>query len=218
MQRLDDFVRGSIGKKMLIGASGAFMAGWLFLHLAGNWTLFAGSRAADAYAAALRAWGPLLWLVRAALAFALVVHVTLSVQLYRRARRARPVRHAAASRRSATLASRSLRVGGPLLAVFVLAHVLHLSCGAGIAGFSPERVHDNVVAALSSPVVALLYVAGAALAGLHLFHGLWSAPRSLGAVGAKAGDLRRPLVTGLSWLVVLGFAAVPLAVLLGVIR
>jgi succinate dehydrogenase / fumarate reductase cytochrome b subunit len=218
MQQLDTFVRASSGKKMLIAVSGTFMAAWLVLHLAGNWTLFAGSRAADAYAAALRSWWPLLWLVRAALVACLAIHVTFSVQLYRRARRARPIRHAAASRHSATLASRTLRALGPLLAVFVLGHVLHLSFGAGIPGFSSERVHDNVVTAFSRPMTALVYVVAAGLVGLHLFHGLWSAPRSLGAVSAKAGDLRRPVVTGISVLIVFGFAAVPLAVLLGVIR
>lgn len=218
MQKLDTFARSSIGKKVLVATSGVFMAAWLLLHLAGNWTLFAGARASDAYAAGLRAWWPLLWLVRAGLVLALTIHVTISVQLYLRARAARPVRHAASARRSATFASRTLRVGGPLLALCVLGHVLHLSFGAGIRGFSPDRVHDNVVRALSQPAVALVYVLFGALVGLHLFHGLWSAPRSLGALAANAGRSRRPFVTGVTLLVVFGFAAVPVAVVAGVIR
>lgn len=218
MDRLEALVRASNGKKLLVAASGIFMAGWLLLHVAGNWTLFRGASAADGYAARLREWWPLLWLVRAGLLLALAVHVTASLQLYLRARRARPVRHAARSRRGATLASRTLRLGGPLLGLFVTGHVLHLSFGVGVAGFVPARVHANVVEALSEPASALAYVIGAALVGLHLFHGLWSAPRSLGVVAANARDLRRPLVMGITLLVVLGFASLPLAVLAGVLR
>src|SRR5688572_10234737 len=112
MHKLEALVRASAGKKLLVAASGIFMATWLFLHLAGNWTLFRGASAADGYAARLREWWPLLWLMRAGLLLALSVHVTASLQLYVRARRARPVRHACPSFRSATLASRTLRFGG----------------------------------------------------------------------------------------------------------
>jgi succinate dehydrogenase / fumarate reductase cytochrome b subunit len=218
MHKLEALVRASTGKKVLVAASGIFMATWLLLHLAGNWTLFGGAGAADGYAARLREWWPALWLMRAGLLLALAVHVTASLQLYVRARRARPIRHAGPSFRSATLASRTLRIGGPLLALFVLGHVLHLTFGVGIPGFVPGRVHANVVTALAEPAVALAYVLGAGLVGLHLFHGLWSAPRSLGAVSRNGRDLRRPLVTCVTLLVVFGFASLPLAVLAGALR
>ena len=61
--------------------------------------------------------------------------------------------------------------------------------------------------------VAAVYVAAAVLLGLHLYHGLWAAGRSLGARVDGAGVLRRPAVAVLSLAVAAGFASVPLAVL-----
>jgi succinate dehydrogenase / fumarate reductase cytochrome b subunit len=66
--------------------------------------------------------------------------------------------------------------------------------------------------------VACAYVAAAIVVGLHVLHGLWSAPRSLGAREASARSLARPLVAAVALALVLGFAAVPIAVLAGVVR
>ena len=68
-----------------------------------------------------------------------------------------------------------MRVGGVLLIVFVAYHVLHLTFGVLHPHFLPGRVYDNVVAGLQPTGVAAVYVAAAALLGLHLFHGLWAA-------------------------------------------
>src|SRR5207245_1456338 len=91
-------------------------------------------------------------------------------------------------------------------------------CGALHPGFVPGRVYDNVVRGLRPPWVAGVYVAAAALLGLHLFHGLWAAARSLGARPDAAAARRRPAVAALSAAVALGFASVPIAVLAGWLR
>jgi succinate dehydrogenase / fumarate reductase cytochrome b subunit len=79
-------------------------------------------------------------------------------------------------------------------------------------------VYNNVVRGLRPTWVASIYVAAAVLLGLHLFHGLWAAARSLGVWPEGAARRRRPAVALVSVAVGLGFASVPLAVLAGWLR
>jgi succinate dehydrogenase / fumarate reductase cytochrome b subunit len=111
-----------------------------------------------------------------------------------------------------------MRVGGTLLLAFVVYHLLHLTVGLFHPGFRSGRVYDNVVRGLRPTWVASIYMAAAVLLGLHLFHGLWAAARSLGVWPEGAARRRRPAVALVSAAVALGFASVPLAVLTGWLR
>lgn len=214
--------RSTVGRKALVAASGLLLWLWVVLHVAGNLTVFSGPEAADGYAAALRRIPLALWAVRLGLAAAAVVHVAGVVSLTRADRAARPRRHARSARgaahRAEGWAARSMRVGGALLLAFIVYHLLHLTWGVGHPGFLPGHVYANVVLGLRSPAVALIYAGAALLLGLHLFHGLWAAGRSLGVWPDGAGRRRRPAVAAVSAAVALGFAAVPLAVLAGWLR
>ena len=209
--------RSTVGKKALVAASGLVLCLWVILHVAGNLTVFSGPAAADAYAASLRCVQGALWAVRVGLVLAAVVHVAGVVSLTRADRAARP-RHEARGPRTATWAARSMRVGGALLLAFVIFHVLHLTFGVRLPGFLPGHVYANIVRGLHSPLMAGVYIGAALLLGLHLFHGLWAAMRSLGVWPDGAARRRRPAVAAVSAAVALGFAAVPLAVLAGWLR
>ena len=218
MRVLVELWRSTVGRKAVVALSGLLLGMWVVLHLLGNLTVFSGAATADGYAAALQQIPAWLWIARAGLAVAAVVHVAGVVLLTRANRAARPRHDVPARRRASTLAARSMRVGGALLLAFVVYHLLHLTFGALHPGFVPGRVYDNVVRGLRPPWVAGVYVAAAALLGLHLFHGLWAAARSLGARPDAAAARRRPAVAALSAAVALGFAAVPIAVLAGWLR
>jgi succinate dehydrogenase / fumarate reductase cytochrome b subunit len=210
------FVGATAGQKALAAGSGLVCFGWLILHLGGNLTAFAGAGAMDGYAAGLRRWPALLWGVRALLGAAFLVHVVATLALARRARAARPDVHAARVRRT-SFASRTLRVGGPLILVFVVFHVAHLTLGAFEPEFVAGHVYANLVAALHSAALAIVYSAAAALVGLHLFHGAGSAFVSLGSRSFTRPAARRR-AAALAVAVALGFAAVPVAVASGVLR
>jgi succinate dehydrogenase / fumarate reductase, cytochrome b subunit len=210
--------RSTVGRKALVAVSGLVLWAWVVLHVAGNLTLFSGPAAADGYAAALRRAPAALWAVRVGLLAAAVVHVAAVVSLTRAARAARPRREAHADLRASALASRSMRIGGALLLAFVVYHLLHLTFGVAHPGFHAGHVYDNVVTGLRSGWVAAIYLVAAALLGLHLFHGLWAAVRSLGVRPAVAGTRRRPAAAMLAAAVTAGFASVPIAVLAGWLR
>jgi succinate dehydrogenase / fumarate reductase cytochrome b subunit len=210
--------RSTVGRKALVAASGLLLSLWVVLHVAGNLTVFSGPAAADGYAASLREMPAALWAVRIGLVLAAVVHVAGVVSLTRADRAARPRHAVRAQRRATTWAARSMRVGGALLLGFVIFHLLHLTFGVAHPGFLPGHVYDNVVRGLHSPVMAAVYIGAALLLGLHLFHGLWAAVRSLGVWPDGAIRRRRPAVAALSAAVALGFASVPLAVVTGWLR
>jgi succinate dehydrogenase / fumarate reductase cytochrome b subunit len=210
--------RSTVGRKALVAASGLVLFAWVLLHVAGNLTVFSGPEAADGYAKALRRAPAALWGVRMGLAAAALVHVAGVISLTRADRAARPRHEARARGRASTWAARSMRAGGALLLVFVVYHLLHLTLGRFHPDFTPGQVYDNVVRGLRVPWVAGVYVAAAALLGLHLFHGLWAAMRSLGLWPDRAVTRRRPAVALVSAGVALGFASVPLAVLAGWLR
>jgi succinate dehydrogenase / fumarate reductase cytochrome b subunit len=202
--------------KTAAALSGAFMAGWLVLHVLGNLSAFGGPDRMDAYAAALRRFGPALWLVRTGLLAAAIVHVVATVSLAKRARAARPVR--AVRRFSAgSLSSRLSIVVGPMLILFVAYHLLHMTFGVLHPAFEPGHVYANLVGGLSAPAVALVYVAASALVGVHLYRGLTSAGASLGALRAANA---RPRAVAVVAAVALAsaFASIPVAIFAGVLR
>jgi len=221
--RLSCWWRSTVGRKALAAVSGLALAVWVGLHLAGNLTLFAGPGAADGYAAALRRAPALLWATRAGLLLAAVTHLGAVTSLARANWAARPRRQGQVpdrrpERRLAGLAARGMRCGGVLLLAFVGYHLLHLTLGTLHPAFQPGHPYANVTTGLRSPVVAMVYLAAAGLLGLHLFHGVWAAVRSLGLRPARAAERRRPVIGVLAAALAVGFASLPLAVLAGWLR
>lgn len=207
-----------MGRKALVAVSGLLLWIWVVLHMLGNLTVLSGAAASDGYAAALRRAPAGLWAARVSLAAAAAVHVAGVASLARTSRAARPRHEAHAWRPASSLAARSMRVGGALLLAFVTYHLLHLTVGVLHPHFVPGRVYDNVVTGLRPAWVAAVYITAAVLLGLHLFHGLWAAARSLGLRPDVAARRRRPAVALLAAAVAAGFAAVPIAVLTGWLR
>lgn len=222
MKRILELWRSTVGRKQIAAVTGVALLGWLVLHLLGNLSAFSGAAAMDGYARALHRAPALLWLMRALLFGAFAVHVLAVVTLARRARAARPVGYARQRLRASSVAARSMRWGGALLLAFVVFHVLHMTVGALHPSFVPGRVHENLVQGLSRSGMAAIYTAAAGLVALHLHHGLFAAPRSLGLWPRQfrqtAGRPRSRGAALFALAMFVGFAAVPVAVALGVVR
>ena len=72
----------------------------------------------------------LLWVARGALLVAVILHIVASIQLWKLKRDARPVAYVKKDDPAATYASRTMMWSGPIVAAFVIFHVLHLTVGA----------------------------------------------------------------------------------------
>ena len=207
-----------MGTKALVAVSGLLLWVWVTLHVAGNLTMFSGPAVADRYAASLHRAPGWLWAARVGLAAAALVHVAGIASLARASRRARTRHDVSAARGVSALPARSMRIGGVLLLAFVGYHLFHLTFGVAHPHFRPGHVYDNVVVGLRPGWIAGVYVIAAVLVGVHLFHGLWAATRSLGLRPETAAARRRPAVLVVSMAIALGFASIPIAVLTGWLR
>ncbi|HJQ21786.1 MAG TPA: succinate dehydrogenase cytochrome b subunit [Gemmatimonadaceae bacterium] len=221
------FYRSTVGKKVIMAVTGLIGIGFVILHVAGNLQAFEGREKLNAYSAMLH--GPaaeLLWLVRAVLIVAVILHVLMAAQLTARARAARPVGYRKRESQVATFASRTMRVGGFLLLAFIVFHILHFTTRqvdpAGWAHRSDVTgrydIYGNVVGSFRIWWVSAIYLIAMVLLGLHMWHGVWSFGRSLGVAKPGGNPMKRRVAPALAVLLWLGFSAVPVAVLLGVIR
>ena len=213
------FYRSTIGKKIIMAVSGVIGVVFLILHMAGNLQAFMGAEKLNEYAAILH--GPLeevVLLQRVVLVVALVLHVLMAWQLTLRNRAARPVGYAKRDPQVSTFAARTMRWGGVLLLAFIVFHILHFTTLDIDPRFVPLDVYGNVVKAFQEPWKVALYVVAMLLLAMHLYHGLWSAPRTLGAARRSRWPLKRRVAAGLAFLLWAGFTSVPVAVFLGILR
>lgn len=217
MRLLLQFWDSTIGKKYVMAVTGVGLVLFAFLHMAGNLQVFMGADVFNDYAHKLQSLGPLLWIARAGLFAMAVLHIISAVQLTARARAARPVGYVKRESQIATLASRTMRVGGVLLAVFLVFHILHFTTGQLHPAFSKGGAYGNVVLGFENVWVAIFYIVAMTFFGLHLYHGVWAGARTLGATKPNPNPMERKLALGLAIIVWAGFIAVPLGVLFGLV-
>jgi len=213
------FWRSTLGKKVVMGVTGLVMIGFVGLHMLGNLQAFLGSEKLNQYAALLH--GPLhevTLALRLVLLVSVALHVVAAVQLTRLDRAARPIGYTRRESQASTAAARSLRVGGVLLLVFIVYHLLHFTTGQVHPDFVPGDVYHNLISGLRRPLVTGFYLIAMAALGLHLYHGAWSSFRSLGAVQPRANPLYRPVAAVVALVIWLGFSVVPVAVTFGWLR
>ncbi len=215
--RLGALWNGLVGQKALMAATGIVLFAFVLGHMLGNLQAFEGRVALNRYAAFLRVEPPLLWTVRIVLLAAVLVHAIAGIQLWLARRGARPVGYRQYEPQVSTPASRTMIWSGFLILGFVVYHLLDLTFGVANPDFRRGDVFHNLVASLGRAVAAIFYVVAVAGLGVHLWHGLWSMFQSLGFSGrAFAPGLRRAAAV-LATVLAVGFAAVPLAVLLGLL-
>ena len=219
MHTLLTFWRSPIGKKVVMGVTGLIGLGFVIGHMAGNLQAFSGAEKLDAYGALLH--GPLheiVLLARVVLIVAVLLHVTAAYQLTMLSRAARPVGYTKRTPQVSTLASRTLRWGGVLLLVFIVFHILHFTIGSVHPDFVEGKIYQNLATGFGVKWVAVFYLVAMLALGMHLYHGAWSSMRTLGLAQQKASPLKRSLPVVLAVVVTLGFAAIPLAFLLGLLK
>lgn len=209
----------TIGKKVVMAVTGLVGIGFVIGHMTGNLLVFQGQEAIDAYAASLReiGGGTVLWAVRAVLVAAVILHVVAAFQLTRRKQAARPQSYEKSEPQVSTWASRTIRIGGVFLLVWLVFHILHFTVGTVHPDFVHLRPFHNLTSAFSNPFVVAVYLVAMVFLALHLYHGAWASMRTLGIFKGSAHPLQRRLPTIIAIVLALGFSAVPLAILFGII-
>lgn len=200
-------IQSSIGKKLLMAASGLGFCGFLLAHLAGNFTLFQGRDAFNTYAESLQRLGPLLIILELALFCLALIHITTGVVLFYRNTIARPSRYVVNQRAGGrTLGSATMPYTGILLLAFVIMHLLNFT----FADKTHRSIFEIVSGTFNQTGYMLIYLAAMAVAAVHVSHGFWSAFQSLGISHAKYTPAVRIIGLLFSLLVGIGFASLPI--------
>jgi succinate dehydrogenase / fumarate reductase cytochrome b subunit len=235
----------SIGRKILMAATGLILVGFATGHMVGNLQIFAHPDKINGYAHFLQSMGPLLWAVRLVLLACAVVHVWAAVALVLENRTARgPEPYGVSKWLNAAFSSRYMKHTGVVVLAFLVYHLAHFTVGTAQAGSFkaalPEYVmkgefhlmgipvvakglpvHDvysMVFLGFANPAVSVFYLIAIALLTLHLLHGIDSMFQTLGLRNHRWVVGLRRLVVLYCLVYLLGNFAVPGAILTGAVK
>jgi succinate dehydrogenase / fumarate reductase cytochrome b subunit len=107
---------------------------------------------------------------------------------------------------------------GPIIAAFVVYHLLHLTFGTVHPNFEEGSVYDNVVHGFQVIPVSIVYIIAVIMLGMHLSHGIWSMFQSVGFSHPRYTPMIKTFSVVFAWLLAAGFISVPVAVLTGLVR
>jgi succinate dehydrogenase / fumarate reductase cytochrome b subunit len=201
-----------------MAVTGLVLFGFLVGHMLGNLQVFLGREVMNHYAETLHANLPLLWGVRILLLVSVVLHAWAAIQLSTLKAAARPIPYVKPGNVQASMGSRTMMLSGPVIALFVIGHLLHLTTGTIHPQFVELRAFENVVNGFSNPIASGLYIIAMIWVGFHLSHGIWSMFQSVGFSHPRYTALIKKLSGVFAWLLIIGFIAVPISVLIGLVR
>ncbi|WP_228394893.1 succinate dehydrogenase cytochrome b subunit [Modestobacter roseus] len=214
----------SVVKKTVMAVSGIIMILYLVAHMIGNLKAFSGPESFNSYSGWIRTIGEpalpaqtALWIIRLVLLVAVVAHFWAAISLWRQAKRARPVPYATKKRVQQSFASRTVRWGGVILALFIIWHILDLTLGAVNPEGHDSTPYERLVASFSNIPVTAFYVVSMLLLGLHLRHGIFAATQTLGQTNKRRERAVNAFAYVVATVLTVGFLLVPLSVAFGLI-
>jgi succinate dehydrogenase / fumarate reductase cytochrome b subunit len=221
---LGRFLRSNIGLKVLMAITGVCMFGYLIGHVSGNMLIFKGEKAINDYSAFLHNAKALLWGTRILLLVSVVVHIWATIRFLGLRNEARPIAYGMKVPHGTTWAARTMYWSGPVIALFIIYHILHLTTGTAHPHFNEFKVDDkvvgvnvykNLVEGFQRPLASLIYIAAMLAIALHLSHGVWSMLQTIGVNRPNWEPALRCAAVILAVVICGGFIAVPAAVLFG---
>ena len=124
---ISQFCHSSVGRKIIVALTGMILILFVIGHLLGNLQIYLGPDWINAYSQHLRDLGPILWLIRAFLLAAVVLHIYFTILLAIENRRARPDHYRERNYVKASWASRHMVVSGLVVLAFIIFHLLHFT-------------------------------------------------------------------------------------------
>ena len=227
MNIVTSLFKSTLGRKYVMAGSGCVLFLFVVGHMMGNLQFFLPPEAINRYAHLLQSLGEILWGVRLFLLVMIGLHVWAAVSLTVENREARPEPYCGEySPFAASFASRTMFVGGLIIAVFIVYHLLHFTVKVeGINGSSipigqikdPVTGHPDcyamMVAGFSVVPVSLFYLVGVGLLSLHLSHGFQAMFQSLGLRNAAYSELIAKASKVIAVVLFLGYASIPTSVI-----
>jgi succinate dehydrogenase / fumarate reductase cytochrome b subunit len=104
---------------------------------------------------------------------------------------------------------------GPVIAAFVIYHLMEFTIGSGGTPYRDLEPYYNVVHGFRNYFVSGFYIVAMIMLCTHLYHGVWSMFQTLGASHPRYTPLLRNLAAVVAWVIGIGYISIPIAVLTG---
>ncbi|HEU4555080.1 MAG TPA: succinate dehydrogenase cytochrome b subunit [Chitinophaga sp.] len=219
------FFNTSIGKKLLVGATGLFLCSFVVVHLAGNIQLLYndGGKAFNSYAAFM-GHNSLIQFIAWGLKIVIVLHAIIALQLTFSNRKARPVKYTMnPGNQTSSWFSRQMAIMGSILLIFLIIHLadfwwkFHFGALPTInydpTGEPVKDLYSVVQYAFKEGWLVALYVIGMVGLSFHLVHGFKSAFQTFGLNHVKYNGLIKFIGVWLFGILIpVGFAAIPVVI------
>jgi succinate dehydrogenase / fumarate reductase cytochrome b subunit len=226
MSKKAGFLSSSIGKKIIMGLTGLFLVTFLLVHCFINSLIFFNDGGITFNIGAdFMAHN---WLIRAGelvLFAGLILHIVQALVLTLENKKARPVAYAKIDgAANSAWYSRSMGLLGTLLLIFLIIHLAHFWVKSRFTGLPGEDVagHENLYAVMQETFthawVVVVYCLSMISLAYHLLHGFQSAFQTLGLNHKKYTPLIKKTGMALSIIIPLIFAAMPIAMHLGLVK
>ena len=221
---LSRFFSSSIGLKIIMALTGVALIGFIVGHLLGNLQVFLGQDAFNAYAYFLKSKPALIWGSRAGLIVFLLAHIFTAIKLRLRNKGARKEGYRKDNTVQATAASRYMMQSGMVILIFIVIHLLHFTVGTlqpeNYSLVDPQGRHDvysMLVLGFQNVSYSVGYIVALLCLGAHLSHAIASFFQTLGLTSPAYEPMIKKGACGLSAALILGYIAIPVSVLLGLI-
>ncbi|WP_415122064.1 succinate dehydrogenase cytochrome b subunit [Micropruina sp.] len=211
-----------------MAVTGLIMVGFLLMHMYGNLKVFLGAEAFDHYAHWLKGdilyplvpSGWFIWIFRAFMLAAIVLHAFSAWHLASRARAARGTKYVNRASIQETYSARTMRWGGVILAAFLVFHLLQFTAQVIKTGWGADAgPYEMFVVSFQQWWLVLAYLLWMITVCMHVRHGFWSAFATLGAnTSAASRRVWNALAYAVAVLLFVGFMIAPVAVLFGVVK
>lgn len=220
MRWLIDFLRSSIGAKMLMAITGIGLVLFTIVHMLANLQMYLGPSAMNHYGHSLRQMPGLLWTARILLLGAVLIHIGSAIRLTILNKRARPERYQYNDYRAAGYASRTMMVSGFILFAFIGYHLAHYTLMVTNPDFAKltddlgrHDVYAMVIKGFSNYIVSGFYIVAVWLLCSHLAHGIPSFFQTFGLRHPRYTPLLTAVGKAVALVLFLGFASVPVGVM-----
>ncbi|WP_295122317.1 succinate dehydrogenase cytochrome b subunit [uncultured Chitinophaga sp.] len=219
------FFNTSIGKKLLVGATGFFLCSFVIVHLAGNISLLYNDEghAFNTYATFMSHNG-LIQFIAWGLKVVILLHAILALQLTFKNLAARPVKYAVKpGNKTSSWFSRQMAMMGSILFIFLVVHLaqfwwaMHYGVDVPTASYGGTEEYRDlylvVQQAFTHEYNVIIYVIGMIGLSFHLIHGFKSACQTFGLNHKKYNGIINFIgVWFFGILIPAGFALIPVVI------
>lgn len=221
-------LQSSIGRKLVMAATGMCLVGFIIVHLLGNSSIFLGANGINAYAEHLHALGPIVWIFRAVLLGLFGLHIFFGIQLTLENRAARPIDYSQKKNIRTSFGAETMIYTGLAILAFAVYHLFHFTMhltnpeisvsALPLDALGRNDVFSMMILSFQKFFISAIYVGAMVTLLLHLSHGVQSLFQTFGVLNGSTLPIMEKIARAAAIVIFVGFISIPVSILLGLIN